>query len=259
MTPHGAEPVADAPKQTLLQRLFGRRSLEEGPKTPFLVDEDVVAAERYRTLAWKLGQVRARQTLQVLTITSSVASEGKSTVALNLATVLAERDGHRVLLIDADMRRPRLYDILGGGQLGFREVLREQISLDEALCTCEARGFAYLPTVQPADDALRLLSDSARLERVMTECRKRYDTIVVDAPPLLPVSDPLFLIEASDAFALVVRAAETSGRMLSRALAMVDRDKLLGLIFNGAERTRGYQYDPYYRRYAQKHGYRPYR
>lgn len=207
---------------------------------PFLFESDRVVGERYRTLGWMLDQVRQKQSFQVITITSSVAGEGKSTVALNLAAVLAERAEHRVLLIDFDMRRPRVRDLLGGHPPGLQELLEGKCELEQALHQEASLGFSYIPVIVPIEEPLKLLSNTQRLERVIAAARHRFDYVILDAPPILPVSDALFLSEASDAVLFVVRAGETSGRMLSRSLAILRKDKLLGLVFNGTAHVMGY-------------------
>jgi capsular exopolysaccharide synthesis family protein len=217
----------------------------------YLLDQGV--AERYRTLAWTLEQLRQKQDFKVLTVTSSVSGEGKSTLAANLAAVLAERDGRRVLLIDCDMRRPRQHEMLGGEPPGLVEVLTGECELHQAIHRHPTLKLSYIPVVEPHEDPLVLLADSPRMGQLVALLREHYDYIIMDAPPVLPVSDPLFLTELSDAVLFVVRAGESSGRMLSRSLSMIRPEKLLGLVFNGTARGIGYAYERYYRK---GYGYR---
>lgn len=248
-------PRLSLPEKPTLWHRF-RAWLEQGqsppapvsPEHPFLLEVDRVTGERYRTLAWMLDQFKQKQSFQVVTVTSSVAGEGKSTVALNLAAILAERAEQRVLLIDCDLRRPQVRALLGGGPPGFQEVLEGTCSFEEALHQEPRMGFTYIPIIAPMEDPLKLLSNTQRLERVLQAARHRYDYVILDAPPVLPVSDPLFLSEASDAVLFVVRAGETSGRMLSRALSILRKDKLLGLVFNGSARAMNYGYEEYVRK-----------
>ncbi len=233
----------------------------EAADSPFLFRSDRVVGERYRTLAWMMDQLRQKQTYQVITVTSSVASEGKSTVALNLAAVLSERASHRVLLVDCDMRRPRLWDILGGEAPGLVELLEGRCDFGAALHRSDEVAFTYIPVITPLEEPLQLLTTGPGLEQLVAAAREQFDYIILDAPPVLPVSDPLFLSEASDAVLFVVRAGETSGRMLSRSLSVLKKDKLLGIVFNGTSRGMGYRYDPYYKKnkYHQKRTERSYR
>ena len=215
------------------------------PSQPFLLEADRIAGERYRTLAWMLDQFHQKQSFQVLTVTSSVAGEGKSTVALNLAAIMAERVDQRVLLIDCDLRRPQVRTLLGGGPPGFQEVLEGTCTFEEAIHQEPTMGFSYIPVIAPMSDPLKLLSNTQRLERVLQAARHRFEYVILDAPPVLPVSDPLFLSEASDAVLFVVRAGETSGRMLSHALSILRKDKLPGLVFNGSAQALSYGYEEY--------------
>lgn len=246
------QPAQPGLLQRLLSRLVLATGSEEDPEQDvqggaLLFERNRIIGERYRTLAWQLDQLRLRQVCQVLMVTSSAPGEGKSTVALNLAAVLAERSEHKVLLVDFDLRRPKVHRILGGRSPGLVEVLDGRADLDEALHQESTLGFAYLPVVAAAPDPLKLLSHSTRLERLMQAVRNRYDYVILDAPPVLPVTDPVFLAELVDAILFVVRAGDTSGRMLSRALGMLRKDKLLGLIFNGTGGGAGLGYE----RYAQ--------
>ncbi len=257
------------PRQPLLRSLVRatrglfRKSADEAlpvhpDQSAFLFQLDRDVGERYRTLGWMMDQLRQKQPFQVVTVTSSMASEGKSTVAVNLAAVLVERASYRVLLIDCDLRRPRLKDLLGDHHPALQELLEGRCSFDEALHYAEELGVYFIPAAGPADEPLKLLASSTGLERVLSEARKQFDYIILDSPPVLPVSDPLLLSEAADAVLFVVRAGETSGRMLSRALSLLKKDKLLGIVFNGTARGRGYGYDPYYRRYAEGREYARY-
>lgn len=254
-------PTRSAPG--LLQRILGRLALAAGREddqeldaqgAPLLFERHRLIGERYRTLAWQLDQLRLRQTCQVLMVTSAAPGEGKSTVALNLAAVLAERSEHKVLLMDFDLRRPRIHRAPGGGTPGLVDLLEGRCELEEALHQESTLGFAYLPVVVPAQDPLKLLAHSTRLERLMQAVRNRYDYVIVDAPPVLPVTDPVFLAEIVDAILFVVRAGDTSGRMLSRALEMLRKDKLLGLVFNGAGGGDGQGYEGYAQYYSPARG-----
>ncbi len=245
-----------------LRRLFQPRPRAPYPvvtdSSPFLYQVDRTVGDRYRTLAWMLDQLRRKRPFQVVTITSSTASEGKSTVAVNLAAVLVERDDNRVLLIDCDLRRPRIQHLLGEAHPALQDLLEGRCTFDEAVHYAEEVGVYYIPAAGPAEEPFKLLASSKGLDKVLAQARRRFDFIILDSPPVLPVSDPRYLAEVADAVLFVVRAGETSGRLLSRSLNLLRKEKLLGIVFNGTARSEGYAYDPYYRRYAEGKEYARY-
>ena len=219
---------------------------EDGANDGLLFQQDQVVAERYRTLAWMLDQSREQRGCQVITITSSGPGEGKSTLSLNLAAVLSERAPNRTVVLELDMRCPTLSETLTVKEPGIDAVLSGRVKLEDALRFSERWQFAYVPVTHPVEDPLKLLADTNGLKKTITDARACFDYVLLDAPPVLPVSDPLFLAEESDGILFVVRAGETSGRMIDRAIAVLPREKILGLVFNGTAQTSNYYYSAYY-------------
>jgi receptor protein-tyrosine kinase len=176
---------------------------------------------------------------QVLVITSASPQEGKSTVVSNLGLALAEI-GHRVLLIDADMRRPRLHQIFDvPNTFGLSDVLHETTPLLEYPEASLARH-TQLPDLDllpagPARATLPRLLHSARVKDLFMRLRNTYDTILVDSPPVLNVPDARSLSRAADAVILVVRAHETQQDAVYAAARcfLEDGRLVLGTILNG--------------------------
>jgi succinoglycan biosynthesis transport protein ExoP len=187
---------------------------------------------------------------RVIVITSARAGEGKTVASLNLATALAQ-SGSRVLLVEADLRHPRCHDLFGlydvGGLSSF--LSGETDDLDELILRLDAPGLFFLPCgplpENPAD-----LVGSQRMHEALGVLRMRYDFVVIDTPPVLPVTDAVVLGREADGVVLVVKGNETPRELVRRAHDRLVQmgGHLVGVIVNDVEPTRGdpYFYDPYY-------------
>jgi succinoglycan biosynthesis transport protein ExoP len=174
---------------------------------------------------------------KVVVVTSARPGEGKTVASLNLAATLAD-SGARVLLVDANLYRPACHVALGvANRCGLSSYLRGAASLDAAIQQLDAPRIAFLPAgpVPPSPGAL---VGSFRMRRLVAALRHEYDFVVLDAPPVLPVSDAVVLAHESDGVVLVVRGDDTP-----RAAVEVARDRLaltavpiLGVIVNHVDR-----------------------
>lgn len=204
------------------------------------------AAEAFRGLRTSLEFVGIERKLRIIHVTSSTPGEGKSTTAANLAVVLA-RAGKRVVLLDCDLRKPRVHDFFDmANQTGFTSVLVGDARIEEALKPAPAvPGLLVLPAGPVPPNPSELLSTQAARTKIEA-LAKSADYVVIDSPPLLPVSDSVILAGYAHATLLVVRSRTTTKRSLGRSLevlAQVD-GPLEGLVFNGvgSEATYGYGY-----------------
>jgi capsular exopolysaccharide synthesis family protein len=182
----------------------------------------------------QLGKLGRR----VIAVTSPVAGDGKTTTSINLARTLAQSSDSRVLLIDADLRRGSL-----GEQLGISRASSPGLAgmIADPLCRLEGvvrrrpgLSFALLPAgVCPAMpyEALR----SPRVGELLSEARERFDYVLVDTPPVVPVADLRVISEWVDGIFLVVSAHVTPRGLLDEALSAMDPDKFVGIIYNGDE------------------------
>lgn len=202
-------------------------------------------AEGYRQLRTHLQFMNVDGGVRSILVTSSVPGEGKSTTAANLAIVLAE-SGVRVLLVDADLRRPRVDAILGlERSVGLTTVLTGRITLDDAIQTVPiGSGLSVLTSgAIPPNPSEMLASES--MERLLSEMQGLYDVVVIDSPPLVGVSDPSSLATMVSGVLLV---ASADGRLhrdqLSQALEQLSfvRARLFGLVLNRVDlgRRKGY-------------------
>ncbi|RPI57414.1 MAG: polysaccharide biosynthesis tyrosine autokinase [Acidobacteria bacterium] len=211
------------------------------------------AAEQYQNLRLKIERLRQTRDLRVIAVTSPGAADGKTVTSINLAGALARGAAARVLLVDADLRRPQVADHLHipQGAAGFADlVVSARASLGEAVRPLDGFNVDVLPAgvvAGPIHDVFR----SARLPQLLSEARARYDYVVLDTPPLVPVVDSVLLSRVVDGVLVVVAANKTPRRLLEEGLNALDSAKVLGLVFNSDVRPL-YGYDNNYRRYFSR-------
>ncbi|UCF69405.1 MAG: CpsD/CapB family tyrosine-protein kinase [Acidobacteriota bacterium] len=192
--------------------------------------------ESFRRLKTKLLNCR-QEPPQVIIITSPVASDGKSFVAMNLAQTFSHDPDGRTLLIDADLRRPTLDQWLDPPpEQGLAEVLNGELEPEKGICKLEGSALRVLPAGQPTDDPLTGFG-SQRCSEVFKKLRHWYRRIIVDCPPILPVVDADLLSAQADGVLLVVRSENTPRAGVTRALSSFNKEALLGVVFNGTRRS----------------------
>jgi capsular exopolysaccharide synthesis family protein len=192
-----------------------------------------VRAEALRQLRTNLQFVNVDQPARAVAVTSAVPGEGKSTTACNLAIVFAEA-GKRVVLVDADLRRPKLAEYLGvEGALGLTNVLAGQASLDDALQQWGSSGVFVLPSGSIPPNPSELLG-SRNMAALVASLRRGFDMVIIDTPPLLPVTDAALAATIVDGTMLVFRCGKTTAtqaRSAIDALTAVDA-RVLGCVLN---------------------------
>lgn len=198
----------------------------EAKSQPLLVGETTHSprGEAVRRLRTNLQFVSAARTLQTLVVTSSVGSEGKSLTSTNLALVMSDA-GRRVLLIEADLRRPSLTDYFDMERAaGLTNALAGQVALDEVIQRWGETNVSILASGPLPPNPSELLG-SAAMQRLLAEVRSRFDLIIIDSPPLLPVTDAAVLATEADGVLMIFRYGKTSRTQLAsavRALSAVD-------------------------------------
>src|SRR5215216_6033322 len=191
--------------------------------------------EQFRALRTKILQAGERMQMRAIVVTSAGIAEGKTLTALNLAWLLAQTEGVRALIIDSDLRRPCATDYLGiDVPLGLSEVLGGQISLEDAIVRLEPSGLHLLPGGRPRDDVAELLSGPS-YARILSEVRRMFDYIIIDAPPLGVFTDANVLMSRADGGILVVRAGRTRYAAVDKLLEQMPKERLLGVILNRTE------------------------
>ena len=210
------------------------------------------AAEQYQGLRLTIERMARTNGAQVIAVTSPAAGEGKTLTSINLAGALAREAEGRVLLIDADLRRPSVARSLGmtdGDTNGLADIIADP----KGQLAASARGIgsfnlSVVPAGMPGPAVHKVLR-SPRLEQVLQQARKQFDVIVIDTPPLLPVFDSALLSRLVDGLLIVVAANQTPRKLLGEALNLVDPAKVMGIVFNRDDRPMFGYYDEYYREY----------
>jgi capsular exopolysaccharide synthesis family protein len=177
-------------------------------------------------------------------IGSAVAGDGKSSVAIHLAQTAASI-GQRVLLVDADLRRPQLHVRLGlPNQQGLTDVIATDLSLNDAIVRSPFEENLFVMTAgQPTSDSIKLLS-SAKMQYLMEQFQAFFDLVIYDTPPLLGLADGSILAANTDGIVLVVGLEKTDRALLTKSLdgLKISGASVLGVVANG---IKGYTADAY--------------
>jgi protein-tyrosine kinase len=190
------------------------------------------AAEQYRAIRTRIDQHEGDSPLRTLMITSPGAGDGKSITAANLALTMAQEYQRTVILVDADLRAPRILELFGlGSGPGLAEVLAGQASLDEALLYVADQRLAILPAGSEPQFPTELLG-SAAMRRTLDQLRARFDRVLVDLPAVTPLADVAVAAPLSDGIVMVVRAGVTQRPALEQALATLEGDRVIGVVLN---------------------------
>ena len=214
-----------------------------------ITEPNSAAAEAYRTLRTAIQFVALDRPMRVLQVTSSNASEGKTTTMANLGVALAQA-GQRVILVCCDLRRPRLHEFFGlPNAVGFTSLLLGNAPLSKALQAVPNVPRLRLLASGPLPPNPSELLSSARTKEVFAALKAEADVVLIDSPPVLPVTDALVLFRQVDATLMVFSAGGTTQKQASTALAMAKQvdAPLVGTVLNGATAVGGYGAEYSYR------------
>ena len=195
-----------------------------------------VSAEAYADLATMLHETQLDRGLQTLLVTSAAPQEGKSLTVVNLAMTLSTSFARRVLIVDADLRRPSVHRALGiAGDKGLSDVLRRATS--ELPIVEVSSRLSVLPAGRPDPNPLARLSPD-RLQPIFAQCAARFDWVLVDTPPLGTASDAQLLARFVQGVIFVIRAGVAPYTVIERAIDQLGRECIIGTVLNGVdERT----------------------
>jgi len=239
-----APPVSGKPPG-LIARLLRSRKAEPvesagdaNKRRIALLQPDSYVAEQYRSLRGRIDSIESQRPLKTLAVTSANSGEGKSTCSVNLATVTAMSVGRSVLLIDCDLRRPKVHWTLGlQPQVGLAEVLLNQATVDEAIQKLDGINLDVLPVRTIPPNPSELLA-SPEMRKLLVDVSARYDRVILDTPACLGLPDAKSVSEICDGLVMVVRAGVTPQQDVQAALDILDRRRVVGLVLNGSEATR---------------------
>ena len=213
------------------------------------------AAESYRSLRTSLQFIRQEGKLRSIVVTSPGAAEGKTATLANLGVVFAQA-GERVVLVSCDLRRPRIgafFDV--DEEEGLTDVLLGRRKLEQALVPVPGFDRLSLLPAGPVPPNPAELLNSARAREVFASLREGFDLVLIDSPPVLPVTDAAILSRHADATLMLAAAGQTRRGDLHRAVEKLNQvgTKILGLVLNKVSRQTGRDYGYYY-----GYGYKPY-
>lgn len=203
------------------------------------------AAERFRTLRSRLYQLRSSQQLRTLLVTSSIVSEGKTFVTTNLAQAIVRQPDRRCLVIDADLRRPRLHVALGAqGGPGLSDYLRGEADEMAVIHRGSDPNLFLIPAGNEVTNPSELLSNG-RVQKLLDRVAPIFDWVIVDSPPCLPVADACVLAEHCEGLLLVVKAGSTPLAIVQRAQQELQSRNIIGVVLNAVE-EQTLSYGAYY-------------
>lgn len=217
-------------------------------RSPLIIEGSAQStrAEAMRQLRTNLQFVNVDRPMKSLVVTSALPGEGKSSTACNLGIAFAE-SGKRVILVDADLRRPKLAEYLGlEGAVGLTNVLAGQVAIGDALQPWGGSGLWVLPSGYVPPNPSELLS-SRNMSDLLTALGRGFDVIIIDTPPLLPVTDAAVMSTVADGCLMVTRHGKTTTAQVTAAAGALTAvgARLHGCVLNRAPRQTGGTYAYY--------------
>jgi capsular exopolysaccharide synthesis family protein len=207
------------------------------------------AQEQYRKLAAILHHAQVERGLKVIMVSSALPGEGKSLTAVNLALTLSESYRRRVLLIDADLRRPTVQRMFGIPPVaGLNEGLKASEDRPIAIVPVGERLFV-LPAGRPEADPMSGLT-SERMRRLIAQAASGFEWVIVDSPPVSLLPDACLVSAFVDGVLLVVRAGKTPFSMVKQTVEAITRDRILGVVMNAIDLAHDRNAGGYYEYYG---------
>lgn len=244
--PFSAHQDSSRPVDTLRARRF---SPEWERLLTISSESNPAMLKQFGRLAGSLHNAQSAGGMKVVLTTSVGPGEGKTLTAMNLALTLSHSYKRRVLIIDADLRRPSVHTVCGLGHIqGLSEGLRAPQQEKLAIVKL-SETLSFLPAGRPDPDPMDALT-SDRMRRIVEEASKRFDWVILDVPPIGLVPDAGLLAAMVDAVLFVVRAEVTPQGQLQKAIDAVGRDRIFGVVLNGTREADSSDHAEYYHPYS---------
>ncbi|MBW2058456.1 MAG: polysaccharide biosynthesis tyrosine autokinase [Deltaproteobacteria bacterium] len=246
-----AFPPERAPVRTLTERERLTSCVVVGS---FTAKPDSLMAEQFRKMRSMITTHNLANSLRSLVVTSCMPGEGKTTVTLNLSSIMAQGLDGSVILIDADLRRLKLTSLLGLAKApGLFDLLEERVSLEEVMVPTEIEGLTLIPAGIRPSNAGELVG-SRRMNGLIQELKGRYrdSYIIIDSTPIISTSEVSALSQMVDGIIVVIMADKTRRDLVKRELRTINREKILGVVLNCAEFETSDYYGGYYKQYYGK-------
>jgi capsular exopolysaccharide synthesis family protein len=217
-------------------------------------DDGARGTEEFRTLRSRLYHMREKMTLKTLLVTSALPKEGKSFTSANLAQVIVRQHGRRVLLIDADLRGPRLHLMLGTTPgPGLSDYLQGRNDEFSIMQRGPLENLFFIPSGTGIEDPAELVGNG-KLKMLLQRVGPLFDWIIIDSPPAVPVSDASLLSKACDGVIMVVRSNSTPSDVARKARQEFPDQALVGIVLNGTSDEAAPYARYYYEAYQKKPG-----
>jgi protein-tyrosine kinase len=215
-------------------------------------DDNKRGTEEFRTLRSRLYHMREKMSLKKLLVTSALPKEGKSFTSSNLAQVLVRQHGRRVLLIDADLRGPRLHLMLGTtAGPGLSDYLQGKSDEFAIMQRGAMENLFFIPSGNGIEDPAELVGNG-KLKVLLQRLEPLFDWIIVDSPPAIPVSDASVLAKACDGVLMVVRSNSTPSDVARKAREEFPEQALVGVVLNGTSDEAAPYARYYYEAYEKR-------
>jgi len=217
-------------------------------------DDNARGTEEFRTLRSRLYHTREKMTLKKILVTSALPKEGKSFTSANLAQVLVRQHGRRVLLIDGDLRAPRLHTMLGTTSApGLANYLQGSADEFSIMQRGPMENLFFIPSGEQISDAAELVANG-KLKILLQRVEPLFDWIIIDSPPAVPVSDASILAKVCDGVVMVVRSNTTPVDLARRAREEFPDEALVGVVLNGTDNDTSPYSRYYYNAYVRNQG-----
>jgi protein-tyrosine kinase len=201
------------------------------------------AAEQYRTLRTRIAHTEGANSLRTVLVTSPQKGEGKSITSANLALTMAQELQRRVVIIEADLRTPALQHLFGlPPGPGLAEYLAGAAELKDIMKFLPDHNLTVIPGGNAPTNPAELLGSTA-MRRMLDQLRTRFDRVILDTPPVLPLADVAVLAPMVDGALLVVRAGVTPKPAIENALRAFDSSRLIGVVLNESGMEEDYRYE----------------
>jgi capsular exopolysaccharide synthesis family protein len=201
------------------------------------------AAEQYRQLRTRLSHAETANSLRTILVTSPQKAEGKSITSANLALTMAQELQRRVVIVEADLRKPSMQQLFGlPAGPGLTEYLSGGVELRDVMRFLPDHNLTVIAAGSAAINPAELLGSTA-MRRLLDALRSRFDRVILDTPPVLPLADVAVLAPLVDGALMVVRAGVTPKPAIENALRAFDTSRLLGIVLNDSGTEQDYRYE----------------
>lgn len=231
------DPQGTGPESENRMRLVELEQLPGG--NYFSSDIWMNMGEEFRNIRTRIYHAFGEQKNKVILVTSAAPREGKTLVAVNLARAFAEASW-RTLLMDADMRAPTLHSSFRfEDDRGLSDILQNEKLINEFIWQADIPDLHVMAAGSKTDKPAELVNSSF-MSLLLTELRSRYDFVVIDTPPMMPVTDTLVLSRRADGIILVIENHETPRQIVKETVEQLQGQNILGIILNGVARPKKY-------------------